>query len=100
MPPIFATAARVTASESETLEHNALLFVGIVILATATEFVLEVVIIFVGFRRLFSCHLAFPSGVRIQTKCTGRHIWYSRSAAVAYEVALVEQFDKCMFAMT
>jgi len=71
----------------------------IVVLAAATEPVLEVLVVLVGLCWLFPSNLAPSLGVCIEAKRTGCHIGYSRSAAITYEVALVEKLHQCVFAM-
>lgn len=66
---------------------------------TTTETVGEIMIVLVAFGRSFGVNAAPSIGLGVDSKGTGDGLWKTRCAAVANEVALVEQFDEFMVAM-
>lgn len=71
----------------------------IIVLATAAEPVLEVLVVLVAFRSFFACDVSFLAGLRVQAQSAGRILGHAGCTAVADEIALVEQFDKGVFAV-
>ncbi len=72
---------------------------SIVFFATAAENIPEVLVVLVGLRWLLSSHVTLLPGCGVDTQRTRSHVWYSGGAAIAYEITLVEQLDKIVFAM-
>lgn len=68
----------------------------IIVFATPTEFIAEVLVVFVSRRRLLRMDVAFGAGF-VGSEAAWRARWQSRRAAVAYKVALVEQLDQLVF---
>lgn len=71
----------------------------VVVFSTSTESVSEVLVVFVGFRGLLSRYVALLAGLRVQPERAWRCFWHTSSTAIAYEVALVEQFNEGMFSV-
>lgn len=71
----------------------------VIVLTTATENVLEVLVVLVGPCRLLSSHVTLLSSLGVDAKRAGCRLGYSSCAAIADEVALVEELDQSVFAM-
>lgn len=65
----------------------------VVIFSTPTEPVLKVLVVLVRFRWLLTCNIALLASVRVDAERTWCHVRYSGCAAIANEVAFIEQLD-------
>jgi hypothetical protein len=71
----------------------------IVVLATATESVPEVLVVLVAFRGLIARHAVLLTSLCIEPQSAGYIFRHTGRAAVTDEVPLVEQFDESVFAV-
>lgn len=71
----------------------------IIVALTSAKAIHEILIVFITGYRCFGVNAALSIGLGIDSKCTWRSFWQTRSAAVANKVTLVEQLDELMFTM-
>jgi hypothetical protein len=98
--PILAASTSLCGAQTQALEHGALLLERIVVAFAAAESVLEILVVFVVGIRLFRVDAALCVRGRIDAEgawaCRGQAL----GAAVACEVALGEDLDEGVFAVT
>ena len=100
MVPVLATPTRLRRSETQTLEHCSLLLEGIIVALASAEAVLEILVVLVVRVGLLGVYAATGVGLAVGAQAARACGGDARGAAVASEVALLEDLDEGMLAMT
>lgn len=100
MIPILATASRLVRAQTQALVHSPLLLERVVVALANAKPVAEVLIVFVVGSRLLRVDVTFGVGRRIQSQGARAGRRQTCRATVASEVALGEDFDELVFAVT
>ena len=82
------------------MEHGTLLFLRIVLFTACAEAAREVVVVLVVLVGSFASHIALLGGRLIDAESAWSGRGDSGGTTVAYEVALSEEFDEFVFAVT
>jgi hypothetical protein len=100
MPPILSTATVFDRTQTQALEHGALLFLGIILFTTCAKAARKVVVVLVILVWSFASDVALLGGGLVDAEGAWSGRGYSGGTTVTYKVTFGEEFDEFVFAVT